>query len=188
MQEEGQKHNNKYDRKKTVEDCCFCIGLVNRASNYDATLQLIANHAKKTCVRGNNMSEALWANVKPDVTDWKPALEFEESIEDADNTRLNKQHKLKCKMEYDAYLKRKETCEQNLHKACAELWERCAMAVKAKLEARTTFKSDACDDLIMLVKAIKEHSLCFEELRCKMAAWKSEAKGKKTTASLHPQI
>ena len=72
-------------------------------------------------------------------------------------------------MEYDACLKRKDACDQNLHKACAELWERCTTAMKAKLEARTTFKSETYNDPIMLIKAIKEHSLCSEESRYEMA-------------------
>ena len=114
------------------------------------------------------MSEAFRANIKPDMSEWESALEFEGSTEDADNTRLNKQHELKHEMECDVRLKRKEKCEQNLHKACAELRERCTTAMKAKLEAMTTFESVTCNNLIVIVKAIKEHSLCFEESRKEM--------------------
>ena len=41
--------------------------------------------------------------------------------------------------------------------------------MKAKLEARTTFESEIFNDPIMLIKAIKQHSLCFEESRYEMA-------------------
>ena len=40
--------NTKPNTKKSVEDCCFCIGSVNRVADYDTTLQFITNHVKKT--------------------------------------------------------------------------------------------------------------------------------------------
>ena len=129
---------------------------MNRVSDYDATSKFIMIHVKKTYIRGNDVFEALRTNVKPDMSKWELTLEFEDSMETVDNTRLNKQHELKCEMEYDVHLKRKETHEQNLHKAYAELLERCTMAMKAKLEARTTFESVVHNNPIMLIKAIKE--------------------------------
>ena len=65
--------------------------------------------------------------------------------------------------------KRKEQRDQNEIKAYAELWKRRATAMKAKIEARTTYESDTCDNPISPLKAIKEYSLCFEESRCEMA-------------------
>ena len=41
--------------------------------------------------------------------------------------------------------------------------------MKAKLEARTTFELHVCNDPVMLIKEIKEHSLCFEESTYEMA-------------------
>ena len=40
---------------------------------------------KKTCPRGNDLSEALQTSIKPDAPKWEPALEFEGSTETADN-------------------------------------------------------------------------------------------------------
>ena len=142
---------------------------MNRVSDHDATSQFIANHEKKTYIRGNGMSEAFRTNVKPHVSKWKPTLEFEESTETVVNTRLNKPHEFKCEMECDAHLKIKDAREKNLHKAYAESWERCTTATKGKLEDSTTFESDVCDNPIMLVKAIKENSFSFEESRHEIA-------------------
>ena len=61
------KSHDKPDAKKSIEDYCFCIGSVNRVSDYDATSQFVMNHEKKTCVRGNDMSEVLRENVKLDM-------------------------------------------------------------------------------------------------------------------------
>ena len=163
------KPNNKPDRKKSIEDYCFYIGSINRVSDYDDTSQFIINHIKKTYVRGNDIAEALRMSVKPDTEKWQPDLEYKESTEEVDNTRLNKQYEMKYKMDYDVCLKKKEQYDQNTIKAYAELWERCTTAMKAKIEARTTYESDIYNKPIALLKAIKEHSLCFEESRYEMA-------------------
>ena len=66
--------HNKPDAKKSVEDYCFYISSVTRASDYDVTSQFIINCIKKIYVRGNNVAEALRAHVNPDMTKWKPEL------------------------------------------------------------------------------------------------------------------
>ena len=53
------------------------------------------------------MSEVLIACVKPDVSRWEPALEFSDSSVEIENTRLDHQHELKHKIEYNVCLKRK---------------------------------------------------------------------------------
>ena len=63
-----KKSNAKPNTKKSVEDYCFYIGSVNRASDYDNTSQFIANHIKKTHVRGNDASEALRTCVTPHIS------------------------------------------------------------------------------------------------------------------------
>ena len=82
-------------------------------------------------------------------------LKFSDLTVTTEKTRLDKQYELQYKIEYDMYLKRKELYDQNLHKAYAELWEPYATAMKAKLEARTTFESETYNEPIMLIKAIK---------------------------------
>ena len=63
----NQNKPNKPDRKKSIEDCCFYIGSMNRVSDYDDTSQFIKNYIKKTYVRGNDIAEALRVSVKPDA-------------------------------------------------------------------------------------------------------------------------
>ena len=106
---------------------------------------------------------------EPDVTTWQPVLKNSDSTVTTEKITLDRQHELMIQMEYDVCLKRKELYDQNLHKAYEESWERCATAMKAKLEARTTFVSNMCNDPVTLIKATKEHSLCFEESRYEMA-------------------
>ena len=95
-----KKSNSKHDTKKSVEDYCFYIGSVNRVTNYDTTSQFIMNHIKKTYVRGDDVSEALRRYVKVDTSKWEPTLEFADLSVETDNTRLDRQHELKYKIEY----------------------------------------------------------------------------------------
>ena len=83
--------------------------------------------------------------------------------------REDKQNDLKYKMEYDAYLKRTNIFEENEYKAYADLWEHCAKALKAKIEARTDFQGTIYNSPINLLRSIKEHSLSYEEDRYEMA-------------------
>ena len=66
-------------------------------------------------------------------------------------------------------LKRKEQCDQNSIKAYDGSCERCTKAVKAKIEARTTYESIMHNAPIAVLKAIKERSSSFEESRHEMA-------------------
>ena len=55
------------DRKKHIQDHCFHTGSTNLVSECDDDSQFIASHMKKTCVRGNDVAEALRKSVKPDT-------------------------------------------------------------------------------------------------------------------------
>ena len=76
---------------------------------------------------------------------------------------LNQQCELTQKIDYHAHLKRKKICDHNYHKAYAELWEYCAIAIKAKIVVRTKLKSLTTRNPIVLLKGIKEYLACFEE-------------------------
>jgi hypothetical protein len=64
----------------------------------------------------------------------------------------------KCKMEY----------ERNMIKAYALLWARCTKSMQHKIEARRNVETDIKDDPIELLKAIKEHSINFEDTKYDM--------------------
>ena len=76
--------------------------------------------------------------------------------EEATCTAKNCQFEIEFKADYDAYSKRVQTYENNKIKAYALLWERCAKAMKNKIEARSDYVRIK-NDPIELLKAIKEH-------------------------------
>ena len=72
------------------------------------------------------------------------------------------------KAELDEVIKRRNKYEENIYKSYAELWERCAVSLKAKIEARVEYESKIYNDPIELLKAIKEYELSYEDTRYDM--------------------
>jgi len=89
---------------------------------------------------------------------------------DADVKELeDKQFEKEFDKDYDAYRKRVSQYEQNKVKAYALIWERCSKGMQNKVESRTDFVSRIKDEPIELLKAIKEHSLNYQETRYVMS-------------------
>ena len=59
------------------------------------------------------------------------------------------------KAKLDEYIKRKRIYEDNLYKAYALIWERCAKAMQNKIKTRNDYKSLIYNDPIERLKAIK---------------------------------
>ena len=58
--------------------------------------------------------------------------------------------------------------QENQYKAHEIIWERPATSMKAKIEARKYFEDGIYNELIKLLKAIKQHALNYQESRYKM--------------------
>ena len=78
---------------------------------------------------------------EPDTDKWKPNLNFSTKSTDEEKVRENRQFELDYKADYDEYMKRKRSYEENSYKAYAEIWARCNKAMKAKIEARKDYES-----------------------------------------------
>ena len=106
----------------------------------------------------------------PDTNKWKPILQVSVSFTDEEvKKRENRQYELDYKAEYDEYMKRKRTLEENSYKAYAEVWARCNKAMQSKIESRKDYESEIYNDPIKLIDAIKEHALNYEESRYEMS-------------------
>ena len=71
--------------------------------------------------------------VKTDPETWKPTLKASKENDKADKDQENKQFKMEYKAKLDEALKRKRMYNDNLFKAYALIWERCAKAMQNKL-------------------------------------------------------
>ena len=65
------------------------------------------------------------------------------------------------KAKLDATIKREEIFNNNKTKAYSVIWERFLRGIQSKVEQRTDYKTKIYNDIIALLKAIKEHALNF---------------------------
>ena len=134
---------NKEDKevKKTVNDWFYHLGSAKHASGYQATTDFLINHIKQDFEYGINIATAI-AEAKPLVTeDWKPALK-KSSSQDPDTKDLeNEQYKMEFQADFDIYRKRELIYKNNVVKAYALLWARCAKGMQNKIESRADFES-----------------------------------------------
>ena len=70
--------------------------------------------------------------------------------------------------DFDVYRKQQQTYNNNLTKAYALLWSKCAKGMQNKIESRQDYKS-ILDDPLKLLQAIKEHSLNYQENKYPMS-------------------
>ncbi len=95
-------------------------------------------------------------------------MRFSSDEDETVQKNKNCQYEIEFKADYDLYSKRLQTFENNKIKAYALLWKRCAKAMKNKIESRSDYDKIK-NDPILLVKAIKEHALNYQENRYSMS-------------------
>lgn len=158
------KKNDKFRKRKSLEDYYFYIGSATQAADYQTIADYLINHMK-SWKRGNDVSETLRLLVKSDTDSWKPTLKVSASTDATIKLREDCQFEMEFKAEFDEWMKRKQEYEENLFKAYGFLWEHCNKAMQNRLSERTDFESSVYNDPIKLLKAIKEHSLNVKETR-----------------------
>jgi hypothetical protein len=107
--------------------------------------------------------------VKADTDTRKPTLKISMDADDAIVVREDKQFAMEYKSELDEAMKRKRTYKDNMFKAYALLWERCAKAMQDKIALRSNYDNVVYNDPIALLRAIKEHSLNYQDTRYEMS-------------------
>ena len=155
--------------KKSVEDYFFYVGSSKQASDYEVTAEFVVNHIKKTFERGNDVAEALRTLSKAQTNAWEPTLQISYDTDDNTKERENKQYEIKYKADLDESMRRKRSYDDNTFKAYALLWERWAKAMQNKVVSRSDYDTVVYNNLIALLRAIKEHSLNYQETRYGMS-------------------
>ena len=164
----GNSNASNANKKQYVTDFNYYLGSAKQASDYETTTEFLINYIKKLYDYGNDIGSAL-ENLEPvDTAPWKPRMQVSTEEVEATRTAENRQFEIEFKADYDAYSKRVQTYENNKTKAHALLWERCAKAMKNKIEARSDYDT-VKKDPIALLKAIKEHALNYQENRYSMS-------------------
>ena len=153
--------------KKSVTDYNYYLGSAKQASDYETTTEFLINHVKKVFDYGNDIGTALELLEPLDVSTWKPSMQVSRASTEEVRAVEGRQFEIEFKANYDTYSKRVQTYENNKTKAYALFWERCAKAMKNKIEARSDYHKIK-NDPIELLKAIKEHALNYQENRYSM--------------------
>jgi len=133
------------------------------------TFEFLVNYIKRTYDRENDITEALRTMDLPNINMWKPSLRVSLISDDDEEKRENRQFELNYKAEFDEYMKQKRAFEENCYKSYAEIWARCNMAMKSKIESRKDYESEVYNKPVKLLEAIKKHALNYEENRYEMS-------------------
>ena len=156
-------------KKKSIEDYSFYIGTSKQASDYEITSEFIINYIKRTFQHGNDIAESLRTLSLHDTQNWRPKLEASKSQNENIAKIENKQFEIEFKARLDESMKRTTIYEQNIYKAYAFLWEKCTKSMQNKISSRRDFEEQIYNNPISLLRAIKEHSLNYQETRYEMA-------------------
>jgi hypothetical protein len=105
------------------------VGSSKQASDFETTSEFLLNSVKKTFDRGNNGTEALRILEPTDTNLWKPALTFSIETDVSLKAQEDRQYELEYKADLDEFMRRRRAYNDNLFKAYALIWERCAKAM-----------------------------------------------------------
>jgi hypothetical protein len=97
-----------------------------------------------------------------DTNLWKPTLKFSTSGDATIAQQENRQNESELKADLDEFMKRRRMYENNLFKAYALIWERCAKAMQNKIVSQKSFETTIYNDPIELLIAVKEHALNYQ--------------------------
>ena len=156
-------------KKQFVTDFSYYLGSAKQASDYETTTEFLINYIKKLYDYGNDIDSSALETLEPvDTSEWKPTMRFSTNKDAAVQKNEDRQFEIEFKADYDTYSKRLQPYENNRIKAYALLWERCAKAMKNKIESRADYNKIR-NDPILLLKALKEHALNYQENRYSMS-------------------
>ena len=155
--------------KKSINDWNYYIGSAKQASEFEATTEFLINYIKQNFEFGNDVAKAITTQ-EPIITElWKPSLQLSKNTDPEIKEVENQQYTIEFKADYDLYRAREQIYNNNVTKAYALFWDRCAKGMKNKIEARSDFKEKVDNNPFELLQAIKEHSLNYQEKKYNMS-------------------
>jgi hypothetical protein len=167
----SNNNNNKSSKpqiRKTLQDYVYTIGSSKQASDYSLITQFLITHIRKTYERGDDIANALEEDKEPDEKDWSPRVKVAKGSTEEEKKQNLRYAEIIFQSEVDAFVLRKQQYEQNKGKASAFLFSHCDKAMQSKLQARTDYDTIKHEPRLLL-KAIKEHSMSYQENKYEMS-------------------
>ena len=159
------RSQKKTESKKTLQDYTYYIGSAKQASDYSTVTKYLINYIRKTYTNGDDVANALEEGKTVDVDKWKPqprASTKDKQTQKEEYEAEIKYNDIMFGAEVESWIKRKDLYRSNVGKAYALFYERCNKAMQTKLQARKDFEANKTDPF-KLLKAIKEHSVSYQE-------------------------
>jgi hypothetical protein len=156
-------------KEKTLEDYVFYVGSSKQASDYETTKDFVLNHIKQSLDHGKDIANAMRTLKKPDFDEWDPEVKASTNADPLVAEVENNLYQIKYKSATDIVARRVRAYNVNEGRAYGIVWARCAKAMQNKIASRTDYENVVYDDPIELMRAIKEHSLNFQETRYEMS-------------------
>ena len=153
---------------KKPSDFKYYLGTAKQASDFTNTTEHWINHIQKTFSHGNDIATALETLEDTNLDIDKPRLKLSKDPDRDSRSAEDEMIITEYKHEIGLFIKRKQEYKENLTKAYALLWSQCAKGMQIKIEARTDYTSIKGNP-ILLLKAIKEHALNYQENRYSVA-------------------
>ena len=170
IKQESKKKGNTYKpTKKNLSECMYYLGSARQAADYESTTEFLINHIKQTFEFGNDVGTALERLEEFNIDEYKPTLNTSDNDDERARIVEDRQFEIEFKAKFDAYMKRQQALESNMTKAYAFMWSQCSRAMQNKIEARSESLLEIKGNPIQLLKAIKQHSLHYQDRKYEMA-------------------
>jgi hypothetical protein len=114
-----------------MEDYFFYVGSSKQASDYETTAKFLINYIQRTFNDGCNVAVSLQKLQEIDMDEWAPPLKVSNAADETTRATKNCQYDVLYNAKVDAMIQRKKNYQNNLYKAYALLWERCAKAMQS---------------------------------------------------------
>eukprot|EP00978_Attheya_sp_CCMP212_P016785 scaffold44262_cov52-Attheya_sp.AAC.7 len=164
----GRTPVNTVIKKKMFADYYYYIGSSKQASDFEITTEFMINHIKNTFEYGHDIRTVLKMLDPMDKLKSKPKLAVSKASDPSDKVQEQKQFDMEFNADYEEFRKRIRTYNNNLTKSYVLIWERCTKAMQNKIQLRMDLDTIE-NDPIELLKAVKEHSLNYQEHRYEMS-------------------
>ena len=109
-----------------MTDYNYYLGSAKQASDFEQTTEYIINYIQKSYDYGIDIAMALSHGKHLNTDNWKPSIQVSIAQDDAIRESETRQFEIEFKEDYNEYKIRARAYENNLTKAYAQLWERCA--------------------------------------------------------------
>lgn len=149
-------------KRKNLEDYVYQIGTHRIASEFSTITKYVINHIRKTYTDGDDIANALEERKEPDFDKWMPTMNPDYDEDNKMKKASNRGYLLLFEAEIKAHVERKERYRSNEGNAYALIFGQCNKALQNKIQSRNNFESIKKNP-ILLLKAIEEHSICFQE-------------------------